>query len=69
MEAYDIIHALSRKSKVPMQEIAKAEGVSVQAFYKSLHGNIGLFKFQRMVERCGYRLVIVDQDNKLVTRL
>ncbi len=69
MDAYDIIHELSRKSKTPMRNIAKAEGVSVQAFYKSLHGSIGLFKFQRMVEACGYQIVIVDKENKLIKRL
>lgn len=69
MDAYDIMHELSRRSKTPMSEIAKSEGISQQAFYKSLHGNIGFWKLKRMIEVCGYSLVIVDENSKLVKRL
>lgn len=69
MDAYDIMHELSRKSKVPMSRIASEVGISQQAFYKSLHGNIGFWKLKRMIEVCGYSLVIVDENSKLVKRL
>lgn len=69
MDAYDVIHEISRKKKVPMRRVSGEIGVSPQAFYKSLHGNIGLWRFKEIVEVIGYRVAIVDEEGEVVKRL
>lgn len=69
MDAYDIVHEISRKSKVKMKEIAGELGISQQAFYKSLHGSIGFWRMKEIVEIVGYKVAIVDEEGKVIKEL
>lgn len=59
MDVYRIVKQLLKESGGKMSDLQGAlGGITLQSLNASLHGNMSLERFEKIVKRCGYVLMI-----------
>ena len=58
MDTYSIVKQMLKDSGKMMSELVKGMGVTLQSLNRSLHGNITLERFKRIVELTGGELYV-----------
>ena len=69
MNRLDLVRKIAFESRMLMKDIASELGVSPQSFYRTLRTSISLDKFVDIAHICGYRVVVVDKDNRKITEV
>lgn len=67
MDVYQIVRQLLKESGKKMSDISRALDVRLSSLNRSLHKGISLEKFSKVLDECGYVLMIgKKEDNRAV---